>query len=114
MKLGTKLYLTAKYGFDYDRSVFVNLKAFDRIVEVIRINGQLEGYKTDEKGDYVEIYSEVDCLFKELYKAFDDRRIEEFTRRKLEEYELYGILKYYKEPECELGKQLKEQLINSY
>ena len=115
MELGTKLFLTAKYGFDYDRSVFVNLLAFDRVTEVIRINGQLEGYIVDEeKGDYIENNSEMDYLFEDLYEAFDDRRIEEFTRWKLEEYELYGILQHYKEPECKLGKQLKEELINSY
>lgn len=107
---GHKLFLTVEYSFDYDRSHFYHLAAFDCIAQFFEHRNNLEGYIDDEKGARIEEYSELSDFHDQMYWAFENRNIKGFVKDKLLEYEMYEVLAEYDKPLCSEALKIKKEL----
>lgn len=110
---GHKLFLTAHYAFKYNESYYTHLMQFDVLEQFFEHRNNMEGYISDEKGDYIRQYSEVDILMEDLYEGFGNKNIPEVVERYLHKFEMYEVLAEYHKPLSVEALIHKEELLNS-
>lgn len=107
---GHKLFLTVKYSFDYEKSHFYHISAFDCISQFFEHRNDIKGYIDDDKGPRVEEGSDLATFYDEMYLAFDNKDIGGFVKSKLLEYEMYEVVQQLNEPLYGKALKLKEEL----
>jgi hypothetical protein len=105
-----KLFLTVEYSFDYTKSHFHHLAAFDCILQFFEHRNNIKGYIDDEKGARIEEYSELAILNDQMYFAFENKNIKGFVMENLLKYEMYEILAQYNEPLYGKALKIKKEL----
>lgn len=107
---GHKLFLTVEYSFDYSKSHFYHIAAFDCILQFFEHRNKIEGYIDDDKGARIEVGSDL-CIFNdEMYLAFENKDIKGFVKNKLLEYEMYEVLAEYYKPLKGKALEIKKEL----
>ena len=112
MKQGHKLFITANYGFDYNKGIVGNILTFDILTQFFEHNNNLEGFVDSEEGLHIEDGSPVAILVDTLYRSFDERSIPSTIEKLLLDFEMYEVLIEYKSPLDEEGLAYKEQLLS--
>ncbi|MFT6125730.1 MAG: hypothetical protein ACJAVA_000171 [Flavobacteriaceae bacterium] len=107
---GHKLFLTVGYSFDYTKSHFHHIAAFDCISQFFEHRNNIKGYIDDEKGPRVEEGSDLAIFYDEMYESFDNGDIGSFVKNKLLEYEMYEVLQQLNEPLYGKALELKKEL----
>lgn len=107
---GHKIAITAKYFFDYDKSMFNkgNLMGMCKVQDFLREVCNLPEL-TDKDVDFLAddvdpiMFSETMQMFERLDEAFFEKRIYEQMLEELISYERYDILAEINKPLCKKG-----------
>tara|TARA_R110000868_G_scaffold74337_13_gene215067 strand:+ start:41232 stop:41585 length:354 start_codon:yes stop_codon:yes gene_type:complete len=99
MKDGQKLFVTANYGFDYNRGHLDHLVTFDILTQFFEHRNNLKGFVKDEDGDmHIAEGSEVSILIDALYRGFDEKNVPKVVETYLLKFEMYTTLSEYHAP----------------
>jgi len=111
MTEGIKLYVTVKYAFNYELTLWDHLVQFDILTQFFEKRNNLQGFISDEEGDRIEENSEVAILVDCLYDSFRTKNVYEVVEQLLLDYEMYEILAEFTSELCEKAKTYKQQLL---